>query len=71
MLQQIKNCKSCKKEFVFLRTEKGKTMPTDFDSLNKNEKDNYINGMTRLFDSKRHTLHFATCPDANKYRREK
>lgn len=71
MFQKATECKSCGKLMAFLRTGRGNLIPVDWESLNRIEKDDIINGNTRLFDHKRHTSHFATCPDANKYRREK
>ena len=46
-----------------MKTASGKTIPVDLDSI----KD--MNG--GIFNIKKHVAHFATCPDAAKFRRDK
>lgn len=60
-------CKSCGAAIVFLRaakpnpaTGKRSLMPVDAVGV---ERDDYT------FDPSRHTSHFATCPEAGKFRR--
>jgi hypothetical protein len=54
-------CRSCKKPIVFLRTAKGAMMPVDAETV----KDGDI-----LFDGSYHKSHFATCPNAEKWRKK-
>lgn len=64
-------CKACGAEIAFLKTGKG-FMPTDWESLNPVDKRNYIEGLRVEFDAKRgHVSHFATCPEAAKFRKAK
>lgn len=53
-------CRSCGAEIVFLRTRTGSRMPVDAETVEEGEE---------LFDPKRHTSHFATCPQAGEHRR--
>ena len=56
----MKNCKSCGKEIVFLKTKNGKIIPVNADT---------IQGKETVYDHKvGHMSHFATCPEANKFR---
>lgn len=55
-------CRSCKKEILFLLTSTGKYMPCDADAVKPEDE---------VFDPKRHTSHFATCPAAAKHRKAK
>lgn len=54
-------CRSCGEVIVFVPTRSGKMMPVNADTYDN----------SNLFDIKKHTAHFATCPDASKFRREK
>lgn len=69
----MSNCKACNKEIFFLKTNNGKLIPVNAESLNHSElhdlKNNPLANGQRLFDSKRHVTHFADCPKADKYRR--
>jgi hypothetical protein len=56
------HCRSCGAEIVWLRTKAGRLIP--------------VNAATALetdteFDHNRHVSHFATCPQANKWRKPK
>jgi len=64
-------CKSCKKQIIFLRTNKNKYIPVNFDSLT--DRDKHITSLNGdlLFRYGEHISHFATCPNANKFRRSK
>ena len=65
-------CKACQKEIVFLGTRSGKTMPVDVDSLPPVDKRSITENIPVEFDAKRgHISHFATCPEANSFRRKK
>lgn len=55
-------CSKCDKEIVFLKTAKGKSMPTDAETVKPGE---------TMFDSDLHTSHFATCPAAASFRKPK
>ena len=61
----MKNCRSCGREIVFMRTSAGKIIPVDADSVAEEETADAI------FEYGRHISHFATCPDANKFRKPK
>ena len=64
-------CKACGKEIIFLRTAKGRNMPTDWESLPSADQRNASEGIPPMFDAKRgHISHFATCPKAEKFRRK-
>lgn len=52
-------CRSCDERIIWLVTNTGKNMPVDADSIDEQ------------FDAKRHTSHFANCPDADKFRKPK
>lgn len=55
-------CSSCGSEIIFLKTAAGKAMPVDYlPTIQPGE----------VFDHKKHTSHFATCPDAQRFRRKK
>lgn len=69
-------CTKCDKEIVFLRTTTGKTAPVNVDSLPENEFRMYHQqpktySDTHLFNPKTHLNHFATCPHAAQFRKEK
>lgn len=65
-------CKSCGAKIVFLPTQGGRMMPTDWSSLPPQDKRNYEEGVKVMFAIKRgHVSHFATCPDAKKFRKGK
>jgi hypothetical protein len=52
-------CRACGKEIVFLTTRTGSKMPTDAETVEPGDE---------LFDPKRHTAHWATCPEADQFR---
>lgn len=55
-------CKSCHKPIVWLKTSGGRYMPTDASSVHE---------PADTFDaSKGHVSHFATCPNAKRWRKE-
>lgn len=63
-------CKACKKEIYFLKTNSGKLIPVNAETLNDSELHDLQNNMQRLFDSDRHVTHFTDCPKSNKFRRK-
>lgn len=58
--EHIKPCSSCGAPIVFLRTKSRKLMPIDAATVDHDDYD---------FDAKKHTSHFATCPNAPRHRR--
>ncbi len=50
-------CKYCNTEIAFLKNKKGYKVPVQWSSLNRQEKDDIINGMTRLLDLEVHVVH--------------
>ena len=58
--EHIQKCRSCGADVIFIRTKKGKLMPVDAATVEREDYD---------FDAARHVSHFATCPDAAKHRR--
>jgi len=60
-MEEKKNCRSCGKEIVWLKTKSGKVMPIDKDT---------IQGKETIYDhTKGHISHFATCPQSNQWRK--
>ena len=58
----MSQCKSCGKAIVWLKTERGKNIPVDADSVSDKE--------AKIFDPDTMVSHFATCPDADRFRRK-
>lgn len=58
--RRIMRCKSCRAQIIWFKTEAGKNMPVDADTVEADD--------TEL-DLERHVSHFATCPQANQHRR--
>lgn len=56
----MSKCKSCNAEIIWLKTAAGKNMPVDADTYHGEEQ----------FDREKHQSHFATCPDADKFRKD-
>lgn len=60
-------CRSCGAVIVWLRTASGKSMPVDAASVTER-----LDAGTVLFDPVvGHVSHFATCIDADRFRRKK
>jgi hypothetical protein len=55
---RLGECRSCHAAIVWMKTENDKTIPVDLASFQKGDK---------LYDSKRHVSHFATCSDAARW----
>jgi hypothetical protein len=55
-------CRSCGKPVVWFRTAKGKRMPVDAATTKPTDAEHQL-------DLKRHTSHFATCPQAEGWRK--
>lgn len=60
-LQPLK-CRSCGARIVFLVTSTGKAMPVDADTVQPTD---------LAFDHQRHRSHYATCPNANDWRKSR
>jgi len=63
------NCRSCKAHIAMIGTTKGKVAPVNVESLTPQEKEDIEKGINFFFDNKKHMNHFATCPDAKRYRK--
>jgi len=58
--RRITRCRTCRAQIIWFKTEAGKNMPVDADSV-KPEDDE--------LDLSRHVSHFATCPQADSHRK--
>jgi len=54
-------CRSCGEEIVFVKTAAGKKMPIDADTWTEGEE---------YFEPRVHRSHFATCPQAEQFRKK-
>lgn len=54
------NCRSCNALMIFLKTSSGKRMPVDAETVEAGD---------HTYDHRKHKSHYATCPDAAKYRK--
>jgi len=63
------NCRSCNARLAMIPTIHGKIAPVNFDSLTPQEVVDIEKGVGFFFDNKKHMSHFATCPDAKRYRK--
>jgi hypothetical protein len=55
------HCRSCGADIVWLATNNNKMMPVNADTVDKHD---------IAYEQGRHTSHFATCPQADKWRRK-
>jgi hypothetical protein len=60
--RRIRRCSSCGARIVWLVTKNLKHIPVDADTVNPGDE---------KLELPRHISHFATCPDAKKFRRKK
>lgn len=58
----VAQCRSCQARIKWLSTAAGKIIPVDEGTLSYGDE---------TFDPKRHTAHFATCPNADQHRQNK
>jgi len=60
--RRITRCRhqQCRARIIWFKTERGKNMPVDADSVEAEDSE---------LDLSRHISHFATCPAANQFRR--
>lgn len=56
-------CRSCGAEIKWLETESGKKIPVDAETV--------VDEGATIFDPDQMKSHFATCPDAGKWRKPK
>lgn len=59
--EHIKQCRACGRDIVFLRTKKGKLIPVNAETVNRED---------MQFEYGRHVAHFSDCPEADTFRRE-
>jgi hypothetical protein len=69
-MNPYKKC-SCGKMMAWLKTSNNKNIPVDVETLSDSDRHELAHGLKVVFDPKRHTSHFATCPNSEKYRKEK
>lgn len=62
-------CRSCGKVIVWLKTSRGKSIPVDLPATMK-DPDMGAFAPGTLFDATKHISHFATCPEAKKWRKK-
>jgi hypothetical protein len=62
--RRITRCRSCNAKIIWFKTEAGKNMPVDADTV---EPDDDVEEL----DLSRHVSHFATCPNANQHRHKR
>jgi hypothetical protein len=60
--RRIVRCRSCRAKIIWFKTASGKNMPVDSDTVEPKDDVNEL-------DTKRHTVHWATCPNADQHRR--
>lgn len=58
--QRITRCKSCQAQIVWLKTQQGRNIPVDVDTVEPAD---------QIFDRDKHKTHFETCPNADKHRK--
>lgn len=64
------SCKGCGADIYFMKTKNDKLIPVDMKTIDVIDRVAMDNGRDVLFDSKRgHISHFATCPKAERFRR--
>lgn len=61
-------CRSCGQYVVWMKTQRGKNMPVDAESVDEGNLD-YDEDGKPLFDRKQHISHFDTCPNADEHRK--
>lgn len=63
----------CGKEFYFLHTSNGRSIPVNAESLSKEELEAVKRpaGHKVFFNYQKHITHFADCPSAARFRKEK
>lgn len=59
---RIARCRACNAKIIWFKTDAGKNMPVDADTVEPDDE---------ALDLSRHTSHFATCPKADQFRRKR
>jgi hypothetical protein len=59
--RRIVRCRSCYARIIWFKTDAGKNMPVDADTVEPEDQE---------LDLPRHISHFATCPNADHHRRK-
>ena len=67
-MSDISECSSCKSKIVWMKTTKGKSMPVDYDVKVRIFLD-FTTKRPLIYNHQNMISHFATCPDANKFRK--
>ena len=60
--RRITRCRSCRARIIWFKTDSGKNMPVDADTVEPEDDE---------LDLERHVSHFANCPQADKHRRRR
>lgn len=73
-------CKACGREIIWIKTKAGKNMPCDPESIRFKQggKEKFVESSGWIMSGERadnghysgHISHFATCPEAEKFRRK-
>lgn len=58
--RRITRCKSCRARIIWFKTDSGKSMPVDADTVEPEDDE---------LDLDRHVSHFSTCPQAGEWRK--
>jgi hypothetical protein len=69
-MKDVQECLSCKAQIVWMKTAKGKSMPVNYDERVKLFLD-FTTPRPLTYNHQTMISHFATCPDAGKFRLEK
>jgi hypothetical protein len=59
---RITRCRSCRTRIIWFKTEAGKNMPVDADSVEPDDQE---------LDLEKHVVHWATCPNSNQHRKQR
>ncbi|MFA7360788.1 MAG: hypothetical protein WC139_07100 [Candidatus Kapaibacterium sp.] len=70
-MSSLNQCTACHAAIAFLKTKSGKPMPVNIETVNDVEKQKLFYGEDVPFEFGRHISHFATCPEAKKFRKGK
>jgi len=70
-MKKIVNCRSCRARIFFIRTPRGKSHPVDADPVRiwKQGPADLVGDPGDWTQVEGHTSHFATCPDADRFRK--
>jgi hypothetical protein len=56
--RRITRCKSCRARIIWLRTDLGRNMPVDADTVDVHDE---------IYEHGRHVSHFSTCPQGKEW----